>query len=211
MINTHLTKEVFGLRYCTGNHPEIRQHFRKNGRPSEFGNKVWATSLVLLEYLQSQPFPLQGLRVLEVGCGWGLLGVFFAKHFSCDVTCTDFDECVLPVVELHAKLNAVKITTQSFAFADHSVDFLRNFDLILGAEICYSEAVSKDVMILIDRAAQAGVKRILIADPGRPNFQDCCEYSKKSFDVSLIALPGCENGKTTQLLSAQKKISALSN
>ena len=72
-------KEIHNLKYCTGSHPAIREHYKNGKRPTEFGNKVWATSLVLINYLQEQPFNLETLRVLEIGCGWGLLGIYLAK------------------------------------------------------------------------------------------------------------------------------------
>ena len=101
-------KEVHDFKYFTGNHPKIRSHYRAGKRPTEFGNKVWATSLILLDYLQKGPFKLNNLRILEIGCGWGLIGVYLAKTYSCQVTCSDIDKHVLPIVKDHAELNGVK-------------------------------------------------------------------------------------------------------
>ncbi|MBT4761484.1 MAG: class I SAM-dependent methyltransferase [Bdellovibrionaceae bacterium] len=199
----NLVKQIHDFKYYTGAHPEVKNCFKKEGRPTEFGNKVWATSLVLLNHLEEQKSDLSNLRVLEIGCGWGLLGVYLAKQFHCQVTCTDFDESVLPIVQLHAKLNTVTVKTKKAAFSEIDIEYLKNFDLIVGAEVCYSEEVAVDVYHLIDRAKKANIKQIFIADPGRPGFLDCYEYCKNKYTVKLTDLQGTINGKTTKLLTLQ--------
>lgn len=199
-----MIKQIHNFKYTTGAHPEILAQFRKGKRPTEFGNKVWATSLVLIDYLAKQPYPLpfslNNLRVLEIGCGWGLLGVFLAKNFGCAVTCTDMDAHVLPIVQLHAQLNDVSVQTMQASFNDLSTEYLRQFDVIIGTEICYSEEVGQDIMRLIQRAFGATVSYILIGDPGRPDFEDCLNFSKENYLTEVAILPGSVNGKSTQLL-----------
>ncbi len=185
-----------------GSHPKIRAQFRSTKRPTEFGNKVWASSVVLIKYLQEIPFDLKGLRVLEIGCGWGLLGVYLAKVHSCHVTCTDIDERVLPVAQLHAELNGVSIKTKKASFEELKESFLNCFDLIVGAEVCYSDEVGREITELVQRAFNGNTNHVLIADPGRPDFYDCHSFCAKHYKAELIDLPGSVNGKTTKLLSA---------
>ena len=185
-----------------GSHPKIRAQFRSTKRPTDFGNKVWASSVVLINYLQENPFELKGLRVLEIGCGWGILGAYLAKVYGCHVTCTDIDERVLPIVQLHADLNSVSIKTKKASFGELKESFLKSFDLIIGAEVCYSDEVGKDIAELIERAFKGNTNHVLIADPGRPDFYDCHKYCDKQYKAELIDLPGSVNGKTTKLLSA---------
>ena len=201
MTPTNTIKEISSIKYFTGAHQKIRDHYQAGRRPTEFGNKVWATSLVLLNYLEERPFELQGLRVLEIGCGWGLLGIYLAKTFGCRVTCSDLDEHVLPIVQDHARLNNVAVATKKAAFSELDTEFLKDFDLIVGAEVCYSEEVGKEITSLIDRAFLTNLGHILIADPGRPDFQDCCDYTTQKHPTEIFELPGSVNGKTTLLLS----------
>ena len=201
MKNLATVKEIHDFKYCTGHHPTLRAHYKSGKRPTEFGNKVWATSLVLLDYLQKKPFELNGLRVLEIGCGWGLLGVYLSKFYSCKVTCTDLDEFVLPIAKYHAELNNTSVEVKKASFNELSLNFLNKFDLILGAEVCYSEEVSKDITALIKRSHRAKVKRFLIADPGRPDFFECYDSCCDDWNADLIKLPGTINGKETKLLS----------
>ena len=203
------TKTIHGLQYFTGAHSEIRSQYRSGQRPTEFGNKVWATSLILIDHFHHD-MPLQkGLRVLEIGCGWGLVGVYLAKVQGCKVTCTDLDPYVLPIVDLHANVNQVSVTTAQAGFLDLSADFLKNFDLIVGAEVCYSAEVAQDLLTMIRRGFQSGVEHIVIADPGRPDFEEGLSHCREFCAVELLELPGSKNGKTTQLLSAKRDTSLL--
>ena len=198
-------KAIRGLEYFTGNHPEVRAQFRSGLRPTEFGNKVWATSLRLIEDFYENSGDLGGQRVLEIGCGWGLVGLYLAKALNCKVTCSDLDPHVLPIVGLLAKHNNVSVVTAQAGFADLSSEFLKNFDVIVGAEVCYSQAVAEDLLAMMERAFASGVQKVIIADPGRPDFEEglfrCQEFSK----VVLKKLPGSPNGKTTTLLTCHKK------
>ena len=201
MRNLTTIKEVHDLKYCTGHHPILKAHYKSGKRPTEFGNKVWATSLILIEYLKKKPFDLNGLRVLEIGCGWGLIGVYLSKFHSCKVTCSDLDEFVLPIAQFHAELNNTFVEVKKASFNELSLTFLKKFDLIIGAEVCYSEEVSKDITALIKRSHQATVDRFLMADPGRPNFFECYDSSFNDWNSELLSLPGTVNGKETKLLS----------
>jgi len=202
MTQSMTIREIGDFKYYVGSDPKMRARLRAKTRPKEHGNKIWATSLVLINYLHGNPFDLKGLRVLEVGCGWGLLGVYLAKVHGCHVTCTDLDEHVLPIVKLHADLNEVTIKTKRSSFDDFKESFLNNFDLIIGAKVCYSEEIGGDIINLVQRAFEGKVKHVLIADPGRPDFQECHNYCTKRYKTELIELPGSVNGKTTKLLSA---------
>lgn len=194
-------KEIQNLKFYTGAHPKIRSQLKRNNRPTEFGNKIWETSLVLIDHLETEPFALSNLRVLEIGCGWGLVGVFLAKYFSCEVTCSDMDHRVLPIAQLHAELNQVEIHTQCVSFSDLSEESLRDFDLIIGAEVCYSDETSTEICNLFQKAKNAGVSHLVIGDPGRPGFDDCIDFSQKNFKTNLIELPGTTNGKATLVLT----------
>lgn len=55
-ISDHTIKHVHGMKYYTGAHPKMRTYLRSKLKPREFGNKVWATSLALLEHFQSNSY-----------------------------------------------------------------------------------------------------------------------------------------------------------
>jgi predicted nicotinamide N-methyase len=156
---------------------------------------------VLVPFLKKCSIKLNQLRVLEIGCGWGLLGVHLAKMYCCKVTCSDYDAKVLPIVKEQAELNKVSIETKKLSFNELSSEYLDNFDLIIGSEVCYSDETSLAITQMIQRASLGNPKNILIADPGRPGFHDCYKVCSEYFSTKLTVLPGSINGKVTYLLT----------
>lgn len=197
--------EIHGTKYYTGLHPSIKQHYRSGRRPKEFGNKIWHTSFILADHFENGCKLFSNQRVLEIGCGQGVLGIFLAKKYSCEVTCSDFDEGVLPIVQMNANLNNVEVKAQKFAFSEISKEYLEQFDVIVGAEVCYNEEVGKDLLLLTKRALEAGVSKILIGDPGRPDFDELVENCSSLFNTEVYQLPKTKNGKITNLLIISKR------
>jgi predicted nicotinamide N-methyase len=115
-------------------------------------------------------------RVLDVGCGWGLAGIFCAKRFQASVTGVDADPDVFPFLQLHAQVNGVKIHTLRREFNRVSTEALRGFDLLIGADVCFWDELVRPLKNLVLRALRAGVRGALIADPGRPPFQAVGEH-----------------------------------
>ena len=85
-------RHAYGLTILKAAHPQVRQ-LKKRHEPSIHGNKFWNASFLLMDYLGCQGLP-EGVKVLEVGCGWGLAGIFCAKHFRAIVTGVDADASV---------------------------------------------------------------------------------------------------------------------
>ena len=83
------------------NHIEVR-HLKLEGHAPEIhGHKFWNSSFLMMKYLKKHPLK-PGTRVLEIGCGWGLPGIFCAKEFNARVTGSDLDANVFPYLGLHA-------------------------------------------------------------------------------------------------------------
>jgi len=111
-----------------------------------------------------------GLRVLEVGCGWGVAGVYCAKLHQAAVTSVDIDDSVFPFLRLHSDVNHVQIVTRTVRFEDLTSEQLSKFDVMIGADICFWEDMVSPLESLIQNALVAGVQLILLADPGRQPF-----------------------------------------
>lgn len=125
---------------------------------------------MLIDYIKQAGFP-DDLHVLEIGCGWGLPGIYCAKSYKSMVTCLDIDAAVFPFLELHAEVNHVKVATLNQSFEWLTMDNLSGFDVLFGAEICFWDEMTTQLESLIQMACLAGVRLILIADPGRPPFE----------------------------------------
>jgi predicted nicotinamide N-methyase len=165
----HHECQVYGLRVPKSAHPDLRQ-LKAAHRPAAQGHKIWNSTFLLLDFLQGQRLP-QGLRVLDVGCGWGLLSIFCARRFSAAATAADIDPQVFPFLHLHARLNQVAVRTLQSSFAEIPDSLLCRQDLLVGADVCFRGSMIDPLYSLLCRALDAGVTRIILADPGRFPFR----------------------------------------
>ncbi len=54
------------------------------------GMKIWECTLDLLEYLEKENVKFQGLNVLDLGCGAGLLGIYALSRGASSVHFQDY-------------------------------------------------------------------------------------------------------------------------
>ena len=174
-------RKAFGLTILNANHPDVRQLKREGYVAEIHGNKFWNSSYLIMDYLKKHPLPKRS-RVLEIGCGWGLLGLYCGKSFGNRVHGIDADGNVLPYLKLHADINGVRMTGEKKTFKQLTADYLSDFDVILGADICFWDELTPELFNLIRRAKKAGVKQVMISDPCRPPFTDLSERCQDKFD-----------------------------
>ena len=96
-----------GVRCLLSPHPKIRK-LKRVHRPESHGNKVWKTSWMLIDYLQRSETHING-AALDIGCGWGLTGIYLAKRYNTQVTAVDIDPEIHPYLQLHAEINKTQI------------------------------------------------------------------------------------------------------
>lgn len=178
-MNSHflIAHDVYALR---STHPEVRRLKRQNSHHTAHGNKVWRSSFVLMDYFLSQPLPDEA-KVLDLGCGWGLTGIYLAKQFKAQVTGVDIDPGVEPFLQLQAEINHCHIDFKTQDFRRISTRELATFHTLAGTDICFWDDMTQILFNLIRRAKKAGVKQILIADPGRPPFWALVERCASSW------------------------------
>jgi predicted nicotinamide N-methyase len=176
-------RQAYGVRLLLSQHPEIRKLKRFNA-PSVHGNRLWKSTWLLMDYLHRRGLP-EDVRVMEVGCGWGLLGIYCAKKHGAKVISVDVDPEVLPYLKLHAKVNEVDIATMRKDFDGLRTKHLQEVDVLIGADVCFWDNLVKPLKNLILRALRAKVKQVLISDPGRPPFEEVAEYfiSKRGGEI----------------------------
>jgi predicted nicotinamide N-methyase len=168
---------AYGIRVLQSRHPEIRR-LKRLHTPSVHGNKHWVSSWLLMDYLRSHPLP-EGVRVMEIGCGWGLAGIYCAKQFNAIVTGVDIDSEVFPYLRLHADINKVDVATLQKKFNKLREEDLQNIDVVIGADICFWDKMVYPLKRFIRRALNAGVQSVIIADPARSPFEKLSKYFVK--------------------------------
>ena len=177
--------ERFNIQRMTASHPEMRKLRRDGHIASIHGNKHWPSADLLMDFLEQHPLPKRK-RVLFVGCGWGLGVIYCARKFKSKVTGVDADDAVFPFLHAHAQLNDVKVDTHHGDFKSVKGKVLNDVHTIIGSDICFWDEMVKPLYKLIDRALDAGAKRIAIADPGRSPFYALAEKCAKKLDADLI-------------------------
>ena len=175
-------RQAFGLTICKNSHPEIRKLRRQVGDAEIHGNKFWKSTFLLMDYLREYPIKKRA-NVLEIGCGWGLGGIFCAKEFDAKVTSLDADDSVFPFLKLHAQRNGVDVATWHSRYEKVRVADFENFDLVIGADICFWDAMSDLVFNLVRRAHRSGSTRVVMTDPGRPPFRAMAERAVHALEA----------------------------
>jgi predicted nicotinamide N-methyase len=191
--------DYLGIQTLQSHHPEIRKLKRQQQSHSAHGNKNWRSSFVLMDYLTTYP-PQTSEKILDVGCGWGLTGIFLTKQYSADVTAIDIDPSVEPFIRLQATINQCDIAFQSRGFESLTQPELSTYGSIIAADICFWDEMIEPLYAFVCLALKAGVQRILIADPGRPPFWSLCDQCAESLDAQIVTRRIYEPWKTEKFI-----------
>lgn len=174
------SRDIFGLVVRKNSHKDIRRLKREIGVATIHGNKFWMSTSLLVDYLLVAP-PQSAMKILEIGCGWGISGIYCAKHYAAEVTGLDADSSVLPYAQYHAELNGVSINTTALRYEELTVAMLQQYDMVIASDICFWDEMVDPLIDLIDRCYQAGVQRVVMTDPGRQPFRDMASYCAEKY------------------------------
>jgi predicted nicotinamide N-methyase len=168
---------AYGIRVLRSRHSEIRR-LKRLYQPSVYGYRLWTSSWLLMDFFKHRGLR-DGARVMELGCGWGLAGIYCAKNHNAIVTGVDIDAQVFPYLRIHADINEVEIATMVRGIDRLTDRNLQGVDVMIGADICFWDTMGDSLRNLISRALHEKVRLIVIADPGRPPFTKLGKYFLK--------------------------------
>ena len=198
--------DYLGIKALRSSHPGVRRLKRQQKcYNSAHGNKVWRSSFVLMDYLTTYP-PEENTQVLDIGCGWGLTGLFLAKEYGAQVTGIDIDASVAPFLGLQASINDCQIDFQARGFESLSAEELTAFSTIVGTDICFWDELTEPLFELIGLALESGVERIMIADPGRPPFWDLVDLCMQNFAAEVVTRRIYQPWKTEKFILSIEQI-----
>lgn len=190
-----------GINALRSSHPGVRKLKRQQQGHSAHGNKVWRSSFVLMDYLSTWEIP-ESSRVLDIGCGWGLAGIYLAKNYSAQVTGLDIDNSVEPYLRLQAEVNQCTVDFQARSFQSLGKDELGSYHTLMGTDICFWDELTTPLFDLLKLAKDSGVEQILIADPGRPPFWDLAERCVDKLGAEIITRRIDQPWKTEKFILA---------
>ena len=127
---------------------------------SPYWARTWGGGIALARYLLDHPETVAGKRVLDLGCGSGLVAIAASLAGAQSVSAVDIDPRALVATRLNARLNAVDVTAAVAPPAP------RQLDLILAGDVFYDPKVTHETTATLDRWATAGVPTI-VGDPWR--------------------------------------------
>lgn len=120
----------------------------------------WASGQVLAKFLLDQPQWVAGKRVLDFGCGSGVVAIAAALAGAAQVIACDIDPLALQATQRNAQLNGVSLT-----MADDYFAIAGDVDLIIAADVLYDKDNFSWLQRFVERA-----ERVLIADSRVKNF-----------------------------------------
>jgi 2-polyprenyl-3-methyl-5-hydroxy-6-metoxy-1,4-benzoquinol methylase len=150
--------------------------------------RVWPCSRWLAQKIATAD-ELAGMRVLDLGCGVGPLGLAAATK-GAHVLLGDIEEEALAMAQRNAERNQLTVETRLLDFNQPPAD-LGRFDLILGADILYVRDMLPGVTRFVaGHLAPEG--RAWIADPVRMSSNDVRVVSGRfglEFEQTIIPAP----------------------
>ena len=178
-------RTLAGLHVPYARHPAVRKLKRQGHLPSIHGTKLWGASHILIDFL-SKGLADPPRSIIDVGCGWGLAGIWCAKAYGAEVAAVDADPNVMPFLQLVADLNDTTVTSVVARFEDLQEDLLASTDWLIAADICFWDELIEPVTNMIARAIESGTRRVIIADPQRAPFLRVAETILQEYGGELI-------------------------
>lgn len=120
----------------------------------------WASGQVLARYLLEQPERVAGKRVLDFGCGSGVVAIAAALAGAKEVIACDIDPLALAATRVNARLNGVTLSLAEDFFAVQGP-----LDLIIVADVLYDRGNLCWLQRFVERAGQ-----VLVADSRVKDF-----------------------------------------
>jgi predicted nicotinamide N-methyase len=114
----------------------------------------WASGQVLARYLLDNPHWVRGKRVVDFGCGSGVVAIAAAMAGAAEVVACDIDPLALEATADNARLNQV-----SLALCADYFDITGHVDVIIVADVLYDRGNFPWLSRFAERAPQ-----VLIAD-----------------------------------------------
>lgn len=151
--------------------PEVSLHLavptsglhRLRLRHSPYWAYQWAGGTALARYILDTPEIVAGRRVLDLGCGGGLVAIAAAKAGARKVSAVDIDPAAVAATRLAAAANGVEIAVTR---ANGLVGEPPPIDLILAGDLFYASRLAARATTFLARCRAAGIG-VLVGDPGR--------------------------------------------
>ncbi|CAH0477203.1 unnamed protein product [Peronospora belbahrii] len=183
-----------------GKRIQIDQAWQSDGRGGTtlgFGASVYDSAIALSLYLAAHRDLVKEKRVIELGCGPGLVGIVAAHLEPSSVVMTDGDPVSITLTQRNMKVNRLSediCTAETYLWGDldhrlvPKVGARGPYDVILGADIVACPYVSSFEALMTSLRALAGpMTLVLLAYKKRQNLEEkFFDTFNKVFDVEPV-------------------------
>ena len=118
---------------------------------------------MLAHHLADRPEVVVGRRVLDLGCGSGLVGIAAMKAGAASVLAVDVDPNAIVAAGMNAEANAVRLETLC---ADPLDGPPMEVEIVLAGDVFYDARLAGRMLPFLERCVRAG-QTVLIGDPWR--------------------------------------------
>ncbi|KAF1795356.1 S-adenosyl-L-methionine-dependent methyltransferase [Phytophthora cactorum] len=180
-----------------GKRIRIDQAWQSDGRGGTalgFGASVYDAAIALSLYLAAHPDLVKGNRVIELGCGPGLVGVVAGHLEPKSIVITDGDPASVALTQRNIKVNDLSeevCTAEEYLWGElghHLVSGNAHYDVILGADIVACPYASAFEALMVSLQEMAGPQTlVLLAYKKRQNSEEkFFEEFEKVFEIAQI-------------------------
>ena len=167
-----------GVEIPTSSHPEIKKLKKKSNVHYMHGNKVWNSTLILMDLFSDMSFEDQ--KIADLGCGWGALSCFLTKK-GADITGIDSDLNVKPYFDLMCKLMDVdtKFCVQNIFSDEFDISPYKTF---LASDVCFWDAQTDLWINFINKIIKQDTQ-LIMCDPGRESFWNLLDNCNAPYQI----------------------------
>jgi len=154
-----------------------------------YWDRVWPPEVALSEFLIHQFFPtkLTGVKVLEIGCGTGLAGVV-AAQLGAFTMFSDMVPLTLEGVKETCQLNRISNFDTCTLDWSEKIASKERYDLVLGSEVFYDEAILADISHVLEQVLAPGGKG-MFCDPNRLGLDTIELGFQEKFNLTVKKIP----------------------
>ncbi|KAI2491710.1 hypothetical protein MHU86_22853 [Fragilaria crotonensis] len=134
-----------------------------------YGAVLWPAASAVSNYLLTKCAPLEGITIVEVGTGTGLVSLAVSLGGAAKVTATDYESIPLRLIEYaQANLNkgSTTIETEHFDLCDFNMP-LPPADLVVAADVMYEPRTGTAMAKRTYEALSRGSRVVVGDSPGR--------------------------------------------
>ena len=187
-------KSIHNIKIPLSSDKQIQKIKRKNKKPISHGNKVWNSSLTIIDFLSR--YNLQNINTaVDIGCGWGVVLAYLQKQ-GLDCGGIDIDKSMQDYVDVVNKINKTNVDVLYLDYTELPKEVFTKIDLVIGCDICYWEGHVQNIVDLVKKAKCP----VLIADPGRDTFWELTQQVKGNLHDITLTKPRAVHGYVYEIL-----------